>query len=63
MANNNSDPVHLAKIVADQLVRFPRGKSLEWKINFMRWKFEKQNFGDDSQLSVDNSHPVRLSRV
>ena len=55
MANNNLDPVHLAKSVADQLVRFPRGKSLEWKINFLRWKFEKQNFGDCCKMIIDGA--------
>ena len=46
MANNNLDPVHLAKEVSVQLGRFPRRKSLEWKINFLKWKFAKQNFGN-----------------
>ena len=55
MANNNLDLVHLAKRVADQLVRFPRGKSLEWKINFLRWKFEKQNFGDCCKMIIDGA--------
>ena len=46
MTNNNLDPVHLAKRVTDQLDRFPSGKSREWKINFLKWKFAKQNFGN-----------------
>ena len=46
MTNNNQDPVRLAKKVTDQLDRFPRGKSLEWKMNFLKCKFEKQNFGN-----------------
>ena len=46
MANNNLDPARLAKRVADQLTRFPRGKSLQWKIDYLQWKFEKQNFGN-----------------
>ena len=38
MANNNPNPVHLAKKVSDQLVRFPRGKSLQWKIDFLKFE-------------------------
>ena len=48
--NNNLDPVHLAKRVTAELVRFPRGESLEWKIDFLKRKFEKQNFGDCCNL-------------
>ena len=46
MANNNLDPARLAKRVADQLARFPKGKSLQWKIDVLKCNFEKQNFGN-----------------
>jgi len=58
MANNNLDPVHLAKSVSDQMVRFPRGKSLEWKIKQLKWKFEKQNFGDCYKMIIDGATVV-----
>ena len=58
MANNNLDPVHLAKRVSDQLVRFPKGKSLEWKIKRLKWKFEKQNFGECYKMIMDGAEVV-----
>ena len=55
MSNNNLDPVDLAKRVTDELVRFPSGKGLEWKIDFLKCKFEEQNFGDCCKMILDGA--------
>ena len=58
MANNNLDPVHLAKRVSDQLVRFPGEKSLQWKIDFLKWKFDEENFGDCCKMIINGAEVV-----
>ena len=58
MANNNLDPVHLAKRVSNQLVSFPRGKSLQSKIEFMKWMYENENFGGCCKMIIDGATVV-----
>ena len=53
MANNNIDPVNLANNNLDQWVIFPRGKGLEWKPDFL--KFKKQNFGDCCKMITEGA--------
>ena len=60
MANNNLDPVQLAKRVSSQLVKWSVGqknkrKSLQWKIDSLEWKFAKQNFGDCCKMIIDGA--------
>ena len=60
MANNNLDPVQLAKRVSGQLVKWSVGqknkrKSLQWKIDSLKWKFAKQNFGDCCKMIMDGA--------
>ena len=55
MDNNNLGPAHLAKRVADQLVRFPREKCLEWKIDFLKWKFEMQKLDNCCKMIIDGA--------
>ena len=55
MVNSNQDPVDVAKKVQEIKLRFPKRKSLEWKIDFLKWKFEKENLGDRCKKIVDGA--------
>ena len=46
MANGSQDPIDVAKKVREQMQSFPKRKSLEWRIDFLRWKLEKDKLGD-----------------
>ena len=46
MANGSQDPIDVAKKVREQMQSFPKQKSLEWRIDFLRWKLEKDKLGD-----------------
>ena len=58
MVNSNQDPVDVAKKVQELKLRFPKRKSLEWKIDFLKWKFEKENLGDSCKKIVDGAEVV-----
>ena len=55
MVNSKQDPVDLAKKVQEQMLSFPKRKSLEWKIDFLKWKFEKQNLDDCCKKIVEGA--------
>ena len=63
MANNNLDPVHLAKRVSNQLVSFSRGKSLQSKIDFFKWMYENENFGECCKMIIDGAEVVLKAGV